>query len=99
MGPNLAQLLDDEQLADYLGVKARFARRLCEENRLSYALVGRRCRCDPADVADYSKASSAIATPTLSMRRVLPRWAATRSRSSPARSTGRSRVSGSTTSA
>ena len=52
MEPNLPQLLDDEQLADYLGVKARFVRRLCDENRLRYVLVGRRRRYDPADVAD-----------------------------------------------
>lgn len=49
----LPELWTDEQLAEYLGCTLRFVRRLADERRIAYTLVGRHRRYRPEDVAAY----------------------------------------------
>lgn len=49
----LPTLLDDEELANYLGCSMRFVRRLTTERRIAYQLVGRHRLYRLEDVLTY----------------------------------------------
>jgi excisionase family DNA binding protein len=51
--PEIEQLLDCSQLAEFLGVTVRHVRRMIAERRIQYVKVGKFVRFDPADVRTY----------------------------------------------
>lgn len=58
-----AVLLDQEQLARWLGVTERFIRRLVSERRITYVKLGKQVRFDPADVVALIERSKMSVTP------------------------------------
>ena len=52
------RLLDVDEVAERLGTKVRFVRRLIEERRIEYVKVGRHVRIRESVVAEYIAANT-----------------------------------------
>lgn len=54
--PTIEHLLDADQVAERLGVKPRFVRRLVEERRIPFCKLGKFVRFRPSDIDAWVEA-------------------------------------------